>query len=195
MSNEEKKQIIIQVSKELFATKGYHSTSVSDIINKAGIARGTFYLYFDSKRAVFENIINSALIKIKNSVKPIDLNAVDKEDILKQLRINLSHIITPLFNDKLLASIFVTQAENLDFEANLKIIDFYTTLSDWLAQSLKIGQENGIIRQINTEIMAIALIGAIKSVIWAHSVAKRELDPHEVVEELTVLVSKGIVTL
>ncbi|MBX0312473.1 MAG: TetR/AcrR family transcriptional regulator, partial [Sulfurihydrogenibium sp.] len=40
------KDKIIVAAKELFSTKGYHETKVSDIVEKAGVAQGTFYLYF-----------------------------------------------------------------------------------------------------------------------------------------------------
>ncbi len=41
----------------MFAAKGYHGTRISDIIDAAGIARGTFYLYFESKSAIFLELI------------------------------------------------------------------------------------------------------------------------------------------
>ena len=40
-----------------FARKGYRAASVSDIIGRAGVARGTFYLYFDGKEHVFLAVI------------------------------------------------------------------------------------------------------------------------------------------
>ena len=44
---------ILEVALSVFASNGYHQTRVSDIIQAAGIARGTFYLYFESKSAIF----------------------------------------------------------------------------------------------------------------------------------------------
>src|ERR1700712_1327200 len=40
------------VARTLFARRGYHETTIQDILDGAGIARGTFYLHFDSKRAI-----------------------------------------------------------------------------------------------------------------------------------------------
>lgn len=42
---------------ELFASNGVNDTSIDDIVNKAGVAKGTFYLYFDSKYDIKEKII------------------------------------------------------------------------------------------------------------------------------------------
>lgn len=51
---------------ELFETKGINDTSIDDIVKKAGVAKGTFYLYFTSKYDIIDRIIlkkSSAVIK------------------------------------------------------------------------------------------------------------------------------------
>ena len=47
---EDRRAQILQKAKEVFAERGYHNASISEIILRAGIARGTFYLYFRTKR-------------------------------------------------------------------------------------------------------------------------------------------------
>ncbi|MFD2044458.1 TetR/AcrR family transcriptional regulator [Ornithinibacillus salinisoli] len=44
-----KKVKLIEIGISLFAEKGYHATSIQEIANKAGISKGAFYLYFQSK--------------------------------------------------------------------------------------------------------------------------------------------------
>ena len=39
-------------ARSVFDEKGYDNATVSDIVTKAGVAQGTFYLYFDSKKGV-----------------------------------------------------------------------------------------------------------------------------------------------
>ncbi|MFQ9345252.1 MAG: TetR/AcrR family transcriptional regulator [Coprococcus sp.] len=41
-----KKEALFRTAYELFTTKGINSTAISDIVEKAGVAKGTFYLYF-----------------------------------------------------------------------------------------------------------------------------------------------------
>jgi len=48
---------LITCAQNLFYTKGYESTSVSDIVDEVGVAKGTFYYYFDSKLAILEAIV------------------------------------------------------------------------------------------------------------------------------------------
>ena len=49
----EREQQILDAALVVFAQKGYGDTRISDIANAVGIAKGTIYLYFDSKESLF----------------------------------------------------------------------------------------------------------------------------------------------
>jgi len=48
---------VLDAGREVFLERGYHSTRVDDIATRAGISHGTFYLYFASKDALFEQLV------------------------------------------------------------------------------------------------------------------------------------------
>jgi len=54
---EERRQEILDRAEELFTTKGYGKTTIIDILDAVGIAKGTFYYYFKSKEEVMDAII------------------------------------------------------------------------------------------------------------------------------------------
>ena len=62
---------IIDVAQGLFLSKGYEQTSVQDILDGAGIAKGTFYHYFSSKLELLDNLINRLTTETLKSVEPI----------------------------------------------------------------------------------------------------------------------------
>ena len=57
MKKNKKRQDILDAAYELFTTKGFSSTTIMNIALKAGVGKGTFYLYFDSKEAVRDELI------------------------------------------------------------------------------------------------------------------------------------------
>ncbi len=65
---EERRQEILAAARELFAEKGYDATAVSDIVARVGVAQGTFYLYFPSKRAVAIALLEEILKEITTAV-------------------------------------------------------------------------------------------------------------------------------
>ncbi|MFJ5624397.1 TetR/AcrR family transcriptional regulator [Peribacillus loiseleuriae] len=60
----DRREQIIGVAIQLFATNGYHKTKISDIVREAGIAQGTFYWYFKSKESIALEIIQSGQAQI-----------------------------------------------------------------------------------------------------------------------------------
>jgi AcrR family transcriptional regulator len=54
----EKKKKLFDAALELFTTKGFHDTSISNIVRKAGLAKGTFYLYFKDKYDLRNQLIS-----------------------------------------------------------------------------------------------------------------------------------------
>lgn len=60
-----KKEALFNTAYELFTTKGITSTTISDIVEKAEVAKGTFYLYFTNK---YDIKINWSFIKRRSSL-------------------------------------------------------------------------------------------------------------------------------
>ncbi|MEO1448773.1 MAG: TetR/AcrR family transcriptional regulator [Bacteroidota bacterium] len=55
---EQSREKILNAAKELFGTQGYHSTSISAIAKKAGVAKGLIYNYFDNKQELMVGIFH-----------------------------------------------------------------------------------------------------------------------------------------
>ncbi len=53
-----KMENLLNTSFELFTSQGINKTSISDIVNKAGVAKGTFYLYFKDKYDIRNRLIS-----------------------------------------------------------------------------------------------------------------------------------------
>ena len=58
---EEKRKLIFQTAATVFVQNGYHKTTVKDIVDKAGVSVGTFYLYFKNKEDIFEKIFDAVV--------------------------------------------------------------------------------------------------------------------------------------
>lgn len=59
---------LLEAAETVFAEQGYHEASIVKITERAGIGLGTFYLYFDSKQAIFEALVIDLNRRVRHSM-------------------------------------------------------------------------------------------------------------------------------
>lgn len=88
----EKSKLILDTALELFAEKGFHQTSISDISKRAGISKGLLYNYFESKEDVLRSIIQ---IGYDTAYSNLDLNgdhSLARDEFVHFLRITFQSV-------------------------------------------------------------------------------------------------------
>lgn len=193
MARPERREQILSAALSVFAEKGYHATSVSDINARAGIARGTFYLYFESKRVLFDALLDGIFLALLAEIRPILLpEGPDDPTVDSQVRGNATRVVHRLMADRHTARVLMAEAEGLDDEAQGRLRTFYGRLGSWLADSLADGVTRGIVHPCNTLVAAHALIGSIRGVLWAWAMGLTDLDETTFVDELLAFLRGGL---
>ncbi len=62
---------IVEVSREVFAEKGYAAAKMSDIAERANVSRGPLYYHFQNKQVLFEYVCNQINLSIGNETKEL----------------------------------------------------------------------------------------------------------------------------
>jgi AcrR family transcriptional regulator len=65
----ERREAILAAALEEFATSGFAATRLDDVAKRAGVAKGTIYLYFADKETLFEELISSQLSPIVGTLE------------------------------------------------------------------------------------------------------------------------------
>lgn len=71
---------ILEAAEQVFAEHGYHEASIVKVTEQAGVALGTFYLYFDSKRSIFEALTLDLNTRVRQSMTESMVGARDRVD-------------------------------------------------------------------------------------------------------------------
>lgn len=97
----EKENKLLEVSFDLFTEKGIRDTSVQEITDKAGLAKGTFYLYFKDKYELQNKlIIRASKTLFDNALKKLERNNIKQFD--DGLIFVIDYIINELNKNRLL---------------------------------------------------------------------------------------------
>ena len=125
---EKRKQELLKIAYDMFLTRGYENTSVDEIIERAQIAKGTYYYHFQSKEQMLEEVIDmmidsetemaeqiirmditvpQKIVGILSSMKPAEAEQPIKDTLFKpenvlmhyKVRQKLIYTLTPLLSD------------------------------------------------------------------------------------------------
>lgn len=192
MQREERREQVLRAATEVFAHKGYHATSVGDIIKRAHIARGTFYLYFENKRQIFEAILDMALQGLVSRLHRIELSPHSPPP-LEQLRANVGRVIAFLLSERELTQILLRHAEGLDADFDRRLSAFYDTVMNLIEGSLRAGQLMALVRPCDRLIVAACILGSIKEVMARVTFAANQAPALDVVvDEIVNFGLRGI---
>lgn len=75
---------VLEAGGRLFAEQGYHGTTVGDICAALGVGKGVFYWYFPSKEALFSELLESSLLKLRRAQHQAIENVPDPVERIEQ---------------------------------------------------------------------------------------------------------------
>lgn len=186
----ERRRQILTAAKTVFAEAGYHGASINAIIERAQIARGTFYLYFESKAAVFDSILDQALSDLRTKIRRIEV-APGAPAPQVQLREQVVATLEYIVSDRPLALLLLSAGHTPDAEAAERLDQFFAEVRDLLRRALETGMEIGLLRPCQPPLVAAAMLGMIRGVI-EFVVRGEALKIDDVVSETLLVALRGV---
>lgn len=159
----QRRQQIEEIGIRLFSKHGYGSVKIGDITREAGIAKGTFYLYFPNKK----ELLNHCFTHMKEFILAHETSeSVQKEsDIVVRMKrrwhdIRVAH---PHFEDFTLLLQVTSNSE--DPEIREKALECYTSIVDIIIKDIAQTQARGLLpSNLQPKLAAYALVGTFQSV-------------------------------
>lgn len=188
---EERRQQILVCARDAFAERGYQAVTIDDIVEAAEIARGTFYLYFDDKRALLDALVDEFLQRILGCVVGIDIRH-PTDSPREQLRQNVGRIVHMALSDPAMVKVALRDATGLDPAFDEKLRSFYMALRVVLGESLEEGQQNRIVRTGDREVMVSIGLGGLRELVLDAVTGILDRTPEALTEELMRFLDHGL---
>lgn len=188
----ERRQQILDAAKQVFSEAGYHEASINAIIETAGIARGTFYLYFTSKAAVFDALLDQAMRGLRERFTRIEVDDPSAPPPQVQLRDGLVRLLEHVLGDRMLATILLSGARAPEAEASARLGAFFDEAHALIRHALVLGQQIKLVRPCNAEIAAAAMLGTVRGMIEYLVTTDTPPPVDEVVNELIAVALRGV---
>jgi len=143
---------LLDAAADEFGEKGFHEASISQITQRAGVAIGSFYTYFDSKEEVFTALVRDLSAQVRDYVAPrisSQANQLDAEREGQQAFLEFAQAHKEIYR-------IIDEAEFVD-PATYR--EHYTSTAQRIAARLDAAQARGEISAGSSEIRAWALMG------------------------------------
>ena len=190
-SKEERRRELLDAARDVFVQKGFQAATIDDIALEASVARGTFYLYFDDKRAVFEALVDRFLVAIGQCVKSIELGP-DAPPPVDQLRANIRRVVGQCLAEPTIVKLALFDATGLDPDLDEKLHGFYEGLRTLIDESLQQGQELGMVRPGDRRVMVAVGLGGLKEVLVDAVEGRIAADADALTEEIMRFLAGGL---
>ena len=191
---EDRRDTIKQAAIEVFSTKGYHGAKVSDIVERVGVAQGTFYLYFEGKQPLFGELLNDFFTLVVTTVANWEPGSLDTRDNLRTELKRVGAALTQVLDEnRELTKIFFKESSAVAAEFDETIREFYDTLAAVLTTTNQTLHRRGVIPAMNHELLAYSTIGSVERVVFEYVVSQTisHISVDELVEHLVELYMTG----
>ena len=189
---------LMEAALDLFAEKGYVATRLDDVAQRAGVSKGTLYLYFDSKEDLFKAVVRQGLVPaIVEAEKLVERFEGSAAELFRQLVMGWWKVIG---NPRLSAipKIMISEARNFP-----EIADFYHEEviqrgSGMFVRALERGVATGEFRDVDVRYATRVLSSPLVMLaVWKHSLGcceREQADPQVFLETYLDLALRGLAT-
>ena len=186
---------LLAAALELFAEKGFAATRLDDVARRAGVSKGTLYLYFDSKEALFKAVIEQGIVPTLTAAEQqVAEHTGPVCDLLRALLYGWWRQIgeTPLSG---VPKLIVAEASNFPALARYYHDEVIMRGRALVRAALERGIAQGEFRALDIEsTIDVALAPLLMLVMWRHSFCDcgRSIDPETYLATHYELMLRGL---
>lgn len=153
---------LVQAAMDVFAARGYHGTTVDDIVAASETSKGAFYHYFPSKQGIFLHLLDRLTELVEAGVE----TAIEQErGALAKVEAALRVVLETASAHRDLAKILLVEAAALGPEVEDRRLGIHRRFAAMIRRHLDRAVADGSIPSQDTHTASMAWIGAINEVV------------------------------
>ncbi len=179
---------ILDAALDVFASKGYHSTKMDEIVEQSGTSKGAIYFHFPNKERLFLALVDQFADLLERRVKAA---IADKQQGMARVRIAIETCLDTFGRYRRPAKLLLVQATGLGSVFERKRIEVNERFADMIKQYLDEAVTVGEITAGDTDVIAHAWMGAIYGIVirWVYT---GEPEPARIMATLPPLLLRSV---
>jgi AcrR family transcriptional regulator len=182
---------ILDAARRIFAKKGFADATMDEIAATSGLAKGTLYLYFKSKRDVYLRTLQHGTAEL---LERVTANMHGVTGVRAKLRANITTRLEYAEENRDFIKIYLTEFVNVTHPASINkdLKDVQLKLVQGLEQVLRDAVEHGEIQQLDVETIAFTIQDMLRGLTTRRVLGSSKKDREEDIDILCEFIWKGI---
>jgi AcrR family transcriptional regulator len=194
LTRDARREQLLEAALTAFERGGYHGTHVDDVIREAGVARGTFYLHFESKHEVFaalvERMLELFLEARPEAPEPEVRTAADVEEILRR---SYRTVFETFRRHRRLCRLLFEEAVGVDKGFTRALARHFRAWHERVARTLELCVDRKVARPgLDVAVTSELVLGMVERVARRHLFAEQAPDLDRLVDAIVALELRGI---
>ncbi|MBI2857038.1 MAG: TetR/AcrR family transcriptional regulator [Chloroflexi bacterium] len=159
---------IIQAATDAFAERGYHDTSMDDIVRRAGISKGAIYFHFPGKEALFFALVGRLADMLEDSARK---SIASERGAVARVDATLKMLLDMLSRHRGLAKVVLLGGAGLGPSLDRRLLALHERFARLIKGYLDTAVADGSITPVDTEVAAYVWLGAINEIVvrWLYA--------------------------
>lgn len=190
-------QELLAAALDLFVEKGFASTRLEDVAKRAGVSKGTLYLYFENKEELFKAVVRENIVPALG----------DAEDIIAGFEGNSAELLREILmgwwerigetKASGITKLMMSEANNFPEVANFYNDEVISRSTVMIEGMLKAAMDKGEFRRMDPQALTQVLVAPVLTLMmWKHSIgpcSAAAMDPRAFLDTLIDMALHGVV--
>jgi len=189
-SKEQRIDTIVESARKVFCSSGFEKGSIDEIAKAAGIAEGTIYRYFDSKRGLLDEVLRRHYSVLFDDIQQA-LPSIEGRD--NRLRYLIRRTLLMISEDRSMCRLRSLYARQVDDERPSLARDQNRRMAGLMANEIRMGMKDGSFQlNISPSIACYMIGGAIELTEHNFMTTAEPVDVNKVTDSIWRIISGGI---
>ena len=188
-------QALVEGGLDLFLANGVQAVTIDDIVQRAGMAKGSFYRYFEDKEDLVRGIMSpfgDAFRRAMGRCRDGLVAATAQEELFNAYQILAAEMVAILSEQPRQALLYLQECRSPAVGARQPIRTLADELVAGAIELTGAAHSHGLLRKFPAEVSALAVMGAAERILYSYLSGSPLGDPAQVSFELISLVLHGL---
>ncbi len=180
---------------QCFLQHGLDGTTIDDVVNRASMAKGSFYRYFTNKEdlvaALFQPLGERVVAAMERCAATIAV-ARDASTLEDAYRALAGELVAALLDGPELVRLFLQERHGPPSPARAPVIALDRAIREHAVQMAVAGRAHGLLRPFDAHLSAMVVVGAVHELLWEQFAGRGSENPIAGATDLVEIVLRGV---